>query len=484
MQHTAKPTSPASKTTPSRDKATSQKAKQAQRRQVLKESIARREQYTQLWLQWHQKLLQPTSEHILKQAARYLTPQDYQDVVDERATTDLCGYPLCNQATQKIEQRYRISLARRKVYDISEQANYCSKTCMVASRFYREQLPEEAIYMRSRSQDIPIQVLPLGSKLQGGSEKSQTGDIEWYRKSLLSSMKIPEAVAEANPLQVVEHKTKAPEVTDVVEGMAQLSFAEVEGFASEMDMTRIKKNVRSTAEQKKSNSNKQSMTLPVTEKYMDADKPASDTEEEAKSMSEILTGILADDSDEEYEEQTGADQGHFAKLFANENGQQAGVPPLSLFGRMWMLIDRISTRTTNLLLKDLQQTGDIYDNAASYYSSPGDHSMAIRQGLLADSVTREVAQIMSQLQAPVEVDRELQMLVSTLELHSNMVVFSKSELQLLGIVFILALAQSMSKLQQAIRAPEASRKLEAMVADLGSDMSLMKMLAQRLHEPY
>ncbi|KAJ1740619.1 hypothetical protein LPJ78_004225 [Coemansia sp. RSA 989] len=457
---------PASKKNTSSDKAALLKAKEAQRRQVLKESIARREQYTQLWLQWHQKLLQPTNERVLKQAARYLTPQDYQDVVEERAATKLCGYPLCNQATQKIEQKYRISLARRKVYDVSEQANFCSKTCMVASRFYREQLPEEAIYMRSRTKEIPIQVLPLGSKLQDRVEEPQADDMEWYRKSLLSSMKIPAAVADANPLQVVEHKTQE---VDVVEGMAQLSFAEVEGFVSETDMARIKKDVKSAVEQKQ----------PVAEKPMDA---GGSDEEETLPMSEVLTGILADDSDDENEQQTSADQGHFAKLFASENGQQVGE--LSLFGRMWMLIDRISTKNTNLLLKDLQQTGDIFGNAASYYSSPGDHSMAIRQGLLADSVAREATWIMSQLQAPIEVDRELRMLVSTLELHSNMAVFTKSELQLLGIVFVLALARSMDTLQQAASKPEASRRLEAMVGGLGGDMSLMRMLAQRLHEPY
>ncbi|KAJ2585658.1 hypothetical protein IWW49_004469, partial [Coemansia sp. RSA 1797] len=86
------------------DAAKKQEA-QRNRKTTIKESAKRREQYTQLSLLWHEKLLRPVKENVLEQAARYLTPSEYDDVVEERSLSGLCGYPLCDRPPQKIEQR-------------------------------------------------------------------------------------------------------------------------------------------------------------------------------------------------------------------------------------------------------------------------------------------------------------------------------------------------------------------------------------------
>ncbi|PIA13949.1 hypothetical protein COEREDRAFT_10886 [Coemansia reversa NRRL 1564] len=110
--------------------------------------------------------------------------------------------------------------------------------------------------------------------------------------------------------------------------------------------------------------------------------------------------------------------------------------------------------------------------------------MAKRQELLVDNIIRELDEIKRKLYIKVALRREVQMLVSTLELHSNMAMFSEGELQLLGIAFVLALARSMEELQNIIDSPKSSAELDAVLHSLGSDRSLLDMVARRLHEPY
>ncbi|PIA13950.1 DUF408-domain-containing protein [Coemansia reversa NRRL 1564] len=234
------------------------------RRTAVKESIRTRDQYERLSLRWCEKLLDAVSEAILKQAADYITPEDYDGVVEERASNDLCGYPLCNRNAKKLEKRYHISLVRRKVFDISEQGNFCGSSCMVGSRIYRHQLSEDPLYMRSQSQIQEIEVMPLkyngdaattsseaAKVVKGGegSERQGSADndaLAWYRRSLMKKMNIPESVAAASPLQIVEHNSGSAEF-DLSETVAKLSFADIEGFEPEADSARVKKAVRNVA---------------------------------------------------------------------------------------------------------------------------------------------------------------------------------------------------------------------------------------------
>ncbi|KAJ2308390.1 hypothetical protein IWW54_004084 [Coemansia sp. RSA 2705] len=451
---------------------------QQRRRTTVKESMQRREQYTQLWMLWHQKLLKPINAPTLQQAARYLTPQDYDDVVAERASLKLCGYPLCAKAAQGLEQRYHISLARRKVYDMSERANYCSGACMVASRYYRYQLPKDPVYMRGRD-ELRIDVLPLGHKPDAELD-SVAGDAgapdnsKWYRQKLVERMQIPDDVAANNPLQIVEHNSQTAEF-DIAKGMSSLSFADVEGFASAIDAARIKRAVEQT------NASRQPAAKEPVGK---APSPSAKTGMEAErttggsnanmlqvgntlGMADALGMSESEAESDDTESEDAKDQGLFKKQF--------GEAGLSQFGRLWMLLDCVATEHTRKLLTDLQR-GDM-DSAASYYAAPGDKSMATRQGLVADGILRALAS--ANWLGPTSVDYEMRVLISTLELHSNMVVFTSAELRLLGAVFVLALARAKDTLQQAI-GPE----LDAELADLGSDRGLTNMAANRLYEQY
>jgi hypothetical protein len=80
----------------------------------------------------------------LRDAAMYLRPKEYQDVVLERSWGRRCGYPLCQGVltTAVTKQHYKISLSQRKVFDIRELHAFCSTECATASRYYQEQLSE------------------------------------------------------------------------------------------------------------------------------------------------------------------------------------------------------------------------------------------------------------------------------------------------------------------------------------------------------
>ena len=49
-------------------------------------------------------------------------PSHYSDVVDERNICHLCGYPMCgNPLDEQLKQTYHISLAQKKVFDLTER---------------------------------------------------------------------------------------------------------------------------------------------------------------------------------------------------------------------------------------------------------------------------------------------------------------------------------------------------------------------------
>ncbi|KAJ2373864.1 hypothetical protein GGI05_007390, partial [Coemansia sp. RSA 2603] len=243
---------PKKKTEKSTETGLSKEAQQ-RRRSVVKESVRTRAQYESLSLRWQEKLSDPVSEDLLVQAARYITPDDYDSIIEERLAGNLCAYPLCDRKPRKGLQRFHISLAKRKVFDQEELKQYCCNQCMVGSRFYKQQLSEEALYMRGRNFKIDIIVMPLSyseeqkpgealAKAVGGvngdSESLQT----WYRKSLMNKMMIPKLVADNNPLQIVEHEAE-PASFDIVEGLGKMQFADIEGFEPEADSARIKRDV-------------------------------------------------------------------------------------------------------------------------------------------------------------------------------------------------------------------------------------------------
>ncbi|KAJ2780175.1 hypothetical protein GGI15_003630 [Coemansia interrupta] len=519
------------------------KEAQQRRRSVVKESVRTRAQYESLSLRWQEKLSDPVKEDVLVHAARYITPDDYDSIIEERLAGNLCAYPLCDRKPRKDLQRFHISLAKRKVFDQEELRQYCCNQCMVGSRFYKQQLSEETLYMRGRNFKIDIIVMPLCygeeqqpgealAKAVGGADGNSESLQSWYRKSLMDKMMIPKVVADNNPLQIVEHES-GPASFDIVEGLGKMQFADIEGFEPEADSARIRRDVLRM--NKREASVKKALEPPAVRPVSQEAKKGSskcDTDRgvlkitvEGKDIDpqKVLEPSFASSDDEDHDEGEGyernededdflsdSDSVHggsstgpfkrdkydlFSKVFGSASSGGRSGPSLSLFGRLWTLVDKISTEQTQRYLEDLRmsQADDMVSigNMADYSCSPGDQSMATRQSILFDGLSSELDAMRSRLCINLRLKHETRILVSTLELGSNMSVLKKHEYQVLCVIFIFALSQSLDTLGQHL-SPEAdndsSRKalleLDRIADDLGIDSSSLRIISRRLCEPY
>ncbi|KAJ1667929.1 hypothetical protein EV178_000863 [Coemansia sp. RSA 1646] len=495
---------------------------------MIKDSALTRTRYQTLSLQWQDKLANTVGDSVLKQAANYITPDDYDSIVEERAADGLCGYPICGRNKQKLEQRFSISLAHRKIYDITEQGSYCSRECMASSRLYRHQLTDEPLYMRDQSKQVDIVLMAMDrsdEKAKGvdsaiqkstqhasaaGGTTEENDAMAWYKKTLIAKMNIPENIAKSNPLKIVEHESKST-VEDISDVMSRLQFADIEGFEPEFDVKSIKKSIKKikktalTPAVKKSRDHTKSdavesdgeiLKVSIGPKDGNPNTPGflPSTSAGETSASEFEKDDDDDDDDDSSVLGAASDNGYFMDLFSSEIASYGGAissstaPPLSLFGRMWTLIDRIATNQTIKYLGDLKKCesdSGMSLNISEYYSSPGDTSMMMRQNLFSDNTIIELDKVRAKLRIARDLRHELRTLVSTLELSSKMVVFKKPEQQLLGIVLLLALARSIDSLRKQLEAgSEAARELDRIMDGLGTDRGSMNMVSRRFHEPY
>lgn len=56
---------------------------------------------------------------------KHINQELYQDIVEERAITKICGYPLCGMKLPDMpKKQYYISTKQNKVYDITDRKVY------------------------------------------------------------------------------------------------------------------------------------------------------------------------------------------------------------------------------------------------------------------------------------------------------------------------------------------------------------------------
>ncbi|OZJ02555.1 hypothetical protein BZG36_04340, partial [Bifiguratus adelaidae] len=142
------------------------------KKSLIRKNVQLRFDAEQLTFQWQEKLFakRVASRETLIQSARYLRPEHYREVIEERNLEAWCGYPLCGNDKAEVSSRYRISLASRKVFDQSALAQFCSKECLTKSRFLEAQLSDEPVWTRniirpSKEQDPDITVVGMQEKI-------------------------------------------------------------------------------------------------------------------------------------------------------------------------------------------------------------------------------------------------------------------------------------------------------------------------------
>jgi len=77
---------------------------------------------------------------------------------------------LFSSSNQDIKGKFRISLQERKVFDISVLKQFCSSTCLAASRWLEAQMSEEPLYLLNSDSDYlketRVSIVPLNMELR------------------------------------------------------------------------------------------------------------------------------------------------------------------------------------------------------------------------------------------------------------------------------------------------------------------------------
>ncbi|CAH2100419.1 unnamed protein product [Euphydryas editha] len=106
-----------------------------------------------------------TEEFFLK-CLSDINQTHFEDVIEERSISLLCGYPLCQRTLSEKDipkQKYRISMKTNKVYDITARKNFCSNICYKSAMHIKKQMLTSPLWFRDY-EDIPkFCLLPLDS---------------------------------------------------------------------------------------------------------------------------------------------------------------------------------------------------------------------------------------------------------------------------------------------------------------------------------
>lgn len=105
------------------------------------------------------ELPEAEDERQLLRDVHFITRAHYEDITEERACADLCGYPLCGnvlsrcllQGSKGFKPAQRYHIKANKVYDISRRRNFCSDGCFRCSEHLAGQISTEPGYLRPAS---------------------------------------------------------------------------------------------------------------------------------------------------------------------------------------------------------------------------------------------------------------------------------------------------------------------------------------------
>lgn len=107
---------------------------------------------------------------------KYISESHFQDVIEERAISLNCGYPLCQKKLKNIpSQQYHVSTKMNKVYDITERKNFCSNHCYKASSYVKAQLLSSPLWLRDKEQIPKFHLLPAELTSGGIGEEVDIG---------------------------------------------------------------------------------------------------------------------------------------------------------------------------------------------------------------------------------------------------------------------------------------------------------------------
>ncbi|XP_045147976.1 putative RNA polymerase II subunit B1 CTD phosphatase RPAP2 [Echinops telfairi] len=149
------------------------KQEDVKRRAELEAAVRKKIEFERRALHLVEQLLEENiTEDFLIECGKVITSDHYNDVVDERSISKLCGYPLCQKKLGIVpKQKYKISTKTNKVYDITERKCFCSNFCYKASKMFQAQIPKTPVWIRGEEERHPgFQLLKEGQSGHSGEE--------------------------------------------------------------------------------------------------------------------------------------------------------------------------------------------------------------------------------------------------------------------------------------------------------------------------
>ncbi|KAM4551434.1 putative RNA polymerase II subunit B1 CTD phosphatase rpap2 isoform 2-T2 [Odontesthes bonariensis] len=145
---------------------------EARRREEVKEKLREKLELEKRALTLVERLLEDSvAEDFLLDCAKFITPANYKDTIEERVIAKLCGYPICSNKLDKIPtQQFKISTKTNRVYDITERKCFCCNFCYKASKEYELQISRTPLLLRQYESPPEIRLLKKGDSGSSGEE--------------------------------------------------------------------------------------------------------------------------------------------------------------------------------------------------------------------------------------------------------------------------------------------------------------------------
>ncbi|KND04779.1 uncharacterized protein SPPG_00483 [Spizellomyces punctatus DAOM BR117] len=453
------------------------------RQKSIAKSAATRAEWDKRVFEWQQRLFDGAVDlDLLVEAAKYLTPTDYTDIVTERVSDKTCGYPLCDQAVADIKGRYRISRAEQKVYDVTELKRFCSSTCFAASQFFKAQLVEEPVYMRNFESMPPVEVIPTGYTLSEFRQQrvSKSAPSTTSPKTLRTNyvhtllQRLPNMSA---PTIVVKEKTIEPPTPPTPPADIGPQHDAIEGF--HVQFRKDKKGRPSTMVLKERLDGSSITPEPINDtQHIESQTNEQSLGDGITHLENKLQDLVLTDHDIPIASPNGPPRHHTkgpaaphrppTRIFSSETVIESPLlsPPhsplgpdtteqtpqiwlhpkpigkmvsLSLFGNVWTLLGRMVTDRTRGWVRG-ESWGPVVE----------DERMTIRKGIFMEKMLATYALFRREYHITVPITDDLSGLVDTLYLSETMAVPSHAEQWVLTIIFIKVLSRRLVLLAQEV----------------------------------
>lgn len=169
--------------------------------------------------------------YFFKFASRFLTPESYDEIVNERNIEHTCGYPLCFNHPRATNGQYKIDYNKKGLLlGDPDLTKYCCKQHAKASRFYRHQLSHEPVFLRNDIAYMPYNKLPYESHTAVFEEIEAISRLSKISLAQAAVLFAQEAVLATHHLEDTESReqqaTKEQEFESLVGKLQEISIKE------------------------------------------------------------------------------------------------------------------------------------------------------------------------------------------------------------------------------------------------------------------